>query len=235
MKETNKVSKWIKFVLINSLICLGFFVLSQLPSFLSAFLLLVYKKKLVYLDVLVTIIWLIASLFITHYIWKYYKKKNPEDKVEITLKDIGISFSYFLMGSLITFIGTISMEFFYGSSDSQNDEMIQMLIKKSPSVWFVLVMVVQLTFLAPILEELVIRGIPKVTLFKNSPNWFMLIMSSLFFSSLHQSTNIISFLIYAALGGVMCHAYLRRGRIIDSMIVHFFNNFLATIAFLFLI
>ncbi|MDT2816027.1 type II CAAX endopeptidase family protein [Vagococcus carniphilus] len=235
MKETNKVSKWIKFVLVNGLICLGFFLLSQVPSFLSAVLLMIYGKKIVYLDVLFTIIWLVITYFIASYIWKYYKEKNPEDKIQLTLKDIGISFGYFLTGSLITFIGGLSMEFVYGTSESQNDEMIQMLIKKSPSIWFVFVMIIQLTLLAPILEELVIRGIPKVTLFKDSPNWFMLVMTSLFFSSLHQSTNIISFLIYAALGGVMCHAYLRRGRIIDSMMVHFFNNLLATIAFLFLI
>ncbi|MFC6346290.1 CPBP family intramembrane glutamic endopeptidase [Vagococcus carniphilus] len=235
MKETNKVSKWIKFVLVNGLICLGFFLLSQVPSFLSAVFLVLYGKKIVFLDVFITVVWLVISFFITRYIWKYYKEKNQEDKIQLTLKDVGISFGYFLTGSLITFIGGLSMEFIYGNSESQNDEMIRMLINKSPSNWFILLMVIQLTLLAPILEELVIRGIPKVTLFKDSPNWFMLIMTSLFFSSLHQSTNIISFLIYAALGGVMCHAYLRRGRIIDSMMVHFFNNLLATIAFLFLI
>ncbi|MFY8330795.1 CPBP family intramembrane glutamic endopeptidase [Vagococcus carniphilus] len=235
MKETNKVSKWIKFVLVNGLICLGFFLLSQVPSFLSAVFLVLYGKKIVFLDVFITVVWLVISFFITRYIWKYYKEKNQEDKIQLTLKDVGISFGYFLAGSLITFIGGLSMEFIYGNSESQNDEMIRMLINKSPSNWFILLMVIQLTLLAPILEELVIRGIPKVTLFKDSPNWFMLIMTSLFFSSLHQSTNIISFLIYAALGGVMCHAYLRRGRIIDSMMVHFFNNLLATIAFLFLI
>lgn len=235
MKETNKVSKWIKFVLVNGLICLGFFLLSQVPSFLSAVFLVLYGKKLLFLDVFITVVWLVISFFITRYIWKYYKEKNQEDKIQLTLKDVGISFGYFLTGSLITFIGGLSMEFIYGNSESQNDEMIRMLINKSPSNWFILLMVIQLTLLAPILEELVIRGIPKVTLFKDSPNWFMLIMTSLFFSSLHQSTNIISFLIYAALGGVMCHAYLRRGRIIDSMMVHFFNNLLATIAFLFLI
>lgn len=235
MKETNKVSKWIKFVLVNGLICLGFFLLSQVPSFLSAVFLVLYGKKVVFLDVFITVVWLVISFFITRYIWKYYKEKNQEDKIQLTLKDVGISFGYFLTGSLITFIGGLSMEFIYGNSESQNDEMIRMLINKSPSNWFILLMVIQLTLLAPILEELVIRGIPKVTLFKDSPNWFMLIMTSLFFSSLHQSTNIISFLIYAALGGVMCHAYLRRGRIIDSMMVHFFNNLLATIAFLFLI
>ncbi|MFW7432585.1 CPBP family intramembrane glutamic endopeptidase [Vagococcus carniphilus] len=235
MKETNKVSKWIKFVLVNGLICLGFFLLSQVPSFLSAVFLVLYGKKVLFLDVFITVVWLVISFFITRYIWKYYKEKNQEDKIQLTLKDVGISFGYFLTGSLITFIGGLSMEFIYGNSESQNDEMIRMLINKSPSNWFILLMVIQLTLLAPILEELVIRGIPKVTLFKDSPNWFMLIMTSLFFSSLHQSTNIISFLIYAALGGVMCHAYLRRGRIIDSMMVHFFNNLLATIAFLFLI
>ncbi len=232
MKKTNSLIDWIKFVLKNALICLGFFLLSQLPSFLSGITLVVYSQQLLPLDIVATLIWLIASFFITRYVYRYYKKNKTEESLKVSFKDVAIAFGYFLMGSVLTLVGNLSMSFFYDTMESENDLMIQTMLEKSPSNWFVLIMVVQLVILAPILEELAIRGIPKVTLFQKSPDWFMLVMTSLFFSSLHQSANIISFMIYAALGGLMCHAYLRRGRIIDSMLVHFFNNLVATIAFL---
>ncbi|WP_186302497.1 CPBP family glutamic-type intramembrane protease [Staphylococcus hominis] len=61
-----------------------------------------------------------------------------------------------------------------------------------------------------------------------SSNWFTVLSS--IFSSLHSSTNWISFLIYMTLGMVFYMAYNRRKNLKDSVMVHMLNNAFASVS-----
>ena len=81
-----------------------------------------------------------------------------------------------------------------------------------------------------------------VLVFKLAMSYFMfkdknftvaIILSSIFFSSMHLSGNIISFIIYAGIGAACFMAYWRKKNINDAILIHFLNNLPGAIMLIF--
>ncbi|QEA59499.1 CPBP family intramembrane metalloprotease [Leuconostoc koreense] len=91
-------------------------------------------------------------------------------------------------------------------------------------------MVIYGTFLAPVVEELVFRGLILNYFFRKSWWWANIILSGLVFSLPHMDalpTNIadtLSFMIYASMGMVLAYIYKKTGDLKNSIAVHMMNN-----------
>ena len=232
MKENSSLGKNFGTIILGIIIIIGMFVLIQVPQVVLVLFNKVFEKNNQFVNILLSICWLLILAGIIWFMWGYYRKKSGDVDTKITGKDVWRAVKFFLLGRVIAILGTGLMEQFYGNATSANDETIQSLFSSDASVYFVLLMAVTIAVGAPILEELVFRGIPTALLFKNTSKWVPLILTSLAFSSVHLFSNPISFAMYAILGGIMYWAYCYKGRIIDSMMFHFLNNIFGAIALL---
>lgn len=79
---------------------------------------------------------------------------------------------------------------------------------------------------APILEELLFRGVIMGKIFSPTSYWG-LVISSLLFGLVHSPTDIGSWGIYAGGGFVLGWLYRKTGRLDYCMVLHFINNGLA--------
>lgn len=224
-KKQNKVLS----IILAVVILLGFVVLSQIP--ISTVLLVNELAKLgVIWGYIGAIVWALLLYVIIKFTWKYYRKISGDEDRSIKKGDVGRALVYFLIGRVLAVVFTLVMQGVYGEGTSANDEAIQGMFTKGTPVIVLLLFSLSISIAAPILEELIFRGLTTHLLFKKTPTWVPMIVTSLAFSGVHQSSNIISFLMYFSLGMLMYHAYQRRGRIVDSMLFHFFNNLIAGIA-----
>ena len=135
---------------------------------------------------------------------------------------------------------TVIMQSIYGVETSKNDEILMKQVEQLqrlnvPTVIALLSFFIAIVFVAPYLEELLFRGIFKETIFKKTAFLLPLIISSVVFSSLHGSTNWVSFLMYMALGMGFYMAYHRRRNLKDSMMVHMLNNTFAGVSMIIMI
>ncbi|MCI0129975.1 type II CAAX endopeptidase family protein [Vagococcus sp. CY53-2] len=232
MKEEVSIGKKIALFIIGIFIILGMLIVSEFPSVLLTLFQPIFNKKQNGVSFILFMCWLIVLVGVIWFIWRYYKKKSHDIDTSVTGKDIWRAFKIFLLGRVIAIVGTGLMQQFYGTGSSANDEAIAALFSQDESIYYVLIMTITIAIKAPILEELIFRGLPTTLLFPKMPVWVPMIVTSLVFSSVHLSSNIISFGMYASLGALMYGAYSSRGRIIDSMLVHFMNNIMGAIVLL---
>ena len=93
----------------------------------------------------------------------------------------------------------------------------------SQHIFFALLFVATIAFIAPIMEELIFRGFGTAFFFKNNQKVLPAIVTSVVFTLPHIA-QLTEFPIYFALGLVLYLSYARRGNIKDSMLVHILNN-----------
>ena len=232
MKDNKSMIKKIISLIFAVVIVVVMIFVGQLPTFVLGHFEPIFNKQNNLISSILFVCWLLMFMGIIWFVWGYYQKKSDDLDTKISGKDVWRAFKIFLVGRLIAIIGTGLMQQLYGNGTSANDNEIMALFGPEKSIYFVLIMTISVAIGAPILEELTFRGLPTALIFKNTPKWIPMIVTSLAFSGVHLSSNIISFAMYASLGALMYWAYSSRGRIIDSMLVHFFNNIFGAIALL---
>lgn len=87
-------------------------------------------------------------------------------------------------------------------------------------------------FASPIIEEVTFRGLLVDGCFPANMFWIPIIVSGVAFSIVHMSSNPISWLIYAVMGGTFAYVYKRTGKLQSTIILHGFNNLIAVGAML---
>ena len=85
--------------------------------------------------------------------------------------------------------------------------------------------------LAPVLEEIIFRGILPLKIFKGYEGWGY-IVGGLLFALFHGPTNIVSFVIYAVSSVILTLLAYRTRRLEVSIAVHMINNGLPAIIML---
>ncbi|MGQ7366617.1 CPBP family glutamic-type intramembrane protease [Streptococcus suis] len=86
---------------------------------------------------------------------------------------------------------------------------------------------------APVLEELIFRGILMGKVFGKDSN-IGLLLSSFLFGLIHNPTNIGSWVVYGGMGLVLGLAYRISGKYTNALILHMVNNFLSVLLMLLL-
>lgn len=118
----------------------------------------------------------------------------------------------------------------YHQTSTANNEAINSLMHSNHVV--MVTMAIGACTLAPVAEELVFRGVLMNVLFARDWFWLKVIVSGLVFSAAHASTNPVSFLIYAYLGGVLAFVYRKSGKLRNSMLLHGLNNVISMLVLL---
>lgn len=91
-------------------------------------------------------------------------------------------------------------------------------------------MIIYGVVLAPIVEEIIFRGLVIHYFFRQSWWWASIILSGLLFAFPHMGTvptnlaDTLSYLIYTVMGMVMAYVYKKTGNLQDSIAIHFINN-----------
>lgn len=225
--------------IINILIFIGLMFLVSSPTMIAGSIIYsVVNHASLWIVIGITVLGIIWTIFIMWlFRWYYHKKSYETLQHRFRLKDILINILWFIVLRITIGVFTLIMQSVFGDNISENDKILlnqmeQLNDLSVGSVIGLLFFLIVIIFVAPFLEELLFRGIFKETIFKKSAFLLPLIISSAIFSSLHGSTNWISFLMYMTLGMFFYLVYNRRKNLKDSMMVHMLNNAMAGIAML---
>lgn len=212
---------------------IGFVLLSLVPVQMIITLMLFADHFSTTTNIILGIICFILIILIIMYLWNRHFKYSKEKLQKIRLRDLGFAFLFFFITRVIAVVGTLLITWLYGEEMTANDEAIMELTDHSNTfaLYFIL-FVLALGILGPIAEELAYRGIGTHLLFKKGAFWLPLIITSSIFGLMHTPTNIISFLLYGLMGVIFFLAYHRRKNILDSILVHMFNNGISAIVLL---
>ena len=179
-----------------------------------------------------TAAYLVFVAFSIIWLWKWYQKGAPTEHQhqKIGWKDFGIVMLFYLAGRVIAVAGTVINQLVSGNQMSMNDQAIFGLTAglKEGFLPFTICFLLVIGIVAPIIEELVFRGLASQLLFSGGNKWLAAIVTSLIFGLLH-ATNLIEWIMYTGLGIVFYLAYARRRNIKDSILLHMINNILPAI------
>ena len=162
-------------------------------------------------SLVLSIIFTLVELAIFFYVGKKYDLFHIR---KISLKDmLNWLLSYAL---LVLFYMLVN---FLGPTQSDTTQSIQSLSLSLP------VLFLDLCILAPISEEIFMRGLLQGTVFKNT--YIGLVTTSVFFAYLHGPYTISSFITYLGMGFAFGIRYKTSDNLWNSILLHFLNNLVA--------
>ena len=158
-----------------------------------------------------SIIFTLVELAIFFYVGRKYDLFHIR---KISLKDmLKWLLSYVL---LVLFYMLVN---FLGPTQSDTTQSIQSLSLSLP------VLFLDLCILAPVTEEIFMRGLLQGTVFKNT--YIGLVTTSVFFAYLHGPYTIPSFITYLGMGFAFGIRYKTSDNLWNSILLHFLNNLVA--------
>lgn len=104
-------------------------------------------------------------------------------------------------------------------------EQEQAVLEFGRSGWGYLLSAVSSVMVAPVIEELLFRGILFAGLAKRWPIWLAAVVSSLAFAFLHGQVNVGIYTFI--LGCLLSWSYVRSGSLYPGIVLHFVNNLVA--------
>ena len=183
-----------------------FLILIFIPIHLSIADKIMWTNSLV-----LSIIFTLVELAIFFYVGKKYDLFHIR---KISLKDIlNWLLSYAL---LVLFYMLVN---FLGPTQSDTTQSIQSLSLSLP------VLFLDLCILAPVTEEIFMRGLLQGTVFKNT--YIGLVTTSVFFAYLHGPYTISSFITYLGMGFAFGIRYKTSDNLWNSILLHALNNLVA--------
>ncbi|NQI71470.1 CPBP family intramembrane metalloprotease [Streptococcus suis] len=217
VKDWNVVKNW-KFLLVG-LVVLALNVLTQmamsaLPNFDGTNLLIAAALLLFAV---------VVGLVLTSKIglWKSEQKWGMLKNIAFVVLAFIVMFGLKIIGGQL-----IMLEEGYGQTTA-NQEVI------NNSGLPVLLLFLFAVLFAPVLEELIFRGILMGKVFGKDSN-IGLLLSSFLFGLIHNPTNIGSWVVYGGMGLVLGLAYRISGKYTNALILHMVNNFLSVLLMLLL-
>ncbi|CAM3183093.1 CPBP family intramembrane glutamic endopeptidase [Leuconostoc rapi] len=117
---------------------------------------------------------------------------------------------------------------FTGVTTTENQTAIQNLTEHLNVT--MVAMVIYGVVLAPVVEEIIFRGLVINYFFRHSWWWASIILSGVLFAFPHMGAvptnlaDVLSYLIYMVMGMVMAYVYKKTGNLQDSIAIHFINN-----------
>ena len=128
---------------------------------------------------------------------------------------------------LISILGTALLRWLNGDVTTANQASLIEEFQRGNGI----LLPIMLGVLAPIVEEIVFRGILPLKIFKGYEGWGY-IVGGLLFALFHGPTNIVSFVIYAVSSVILTLLAYRTRRLEVSIAVHMINNGLPAIIML---
>lgn len=173
-------------------------------------------------DTLYSLIMLVISVYLTRDLLGRSINVLAENPGKV-FKTIITTLPLMLLGSFVLnyLITTLT-----GQVEAENQSMIIDLYAQAPYL-----IIIQALLYAPIVEEIMFRGLVFGSLSKKS-NFIGVLVSSSLFGLVHVLSSVLSgnfadlwfFPTYALLGFFLNRAYIKSGSIVSSMALHFLNN-----------
>lgn len=179
-------------------------------------------------DTIYSIIMLVVSIYFTRDLLLRSINELADNPGKV-FKTIVTTLPMMLLGSIVLnyLITTLT-----GQSEAQNQTEIIGLFEQAPYL-----IIIQALLYAPIVEEIMFRGLVFGGLSKKSMVFAIIVSSSLFglahvYNSLLSGnfTDLWFFPTYALLGYFLNRAYIKSGSIVSSMALHFLNNAIGLLA-----
>lgn len=154
---------------------------------------------------------------------------NLGRNIKIIFKHVGLIY-------LVNVIMNLIILYLFGDNTSGN----QALVESGFAIFPVLYAFTAVIF-APIVEEILFRGVLYQELRKKGNYWIPVAISSLSFGLIHtlpiflvssDVSELLFLVVYTAMGYLMTRAYEKTGTIWSSIGVHFMNNLIATVVLL---
>lgn len=180
-----------------------------------------FLQFIYYFGILALIVYLFKSVFIKEKLTKSLGKFLKKDILPVVLLMYGLNFVVSILLALLQIQGT-----------SDNQQTVDMTFQLMPVVTTFTVLV-----FAPIVEEVVFRGVIYSSIRQKSSFLVASLVSSILFALLHFSgsmTDIPYLLVYGTLGWIMCYSYNKSKTIYAPIAVHFINNFIAILMMAFM-
>ncbi len=204
-----------------SLLALFLAVQTQVPFVLIQF----YKGRDQSFSMGYTLLILMIYLLIIFYALRMAKKEGllTLDFSFFNLKSvIWLVLSYLITFGVSIFAAIIMVLEGQLSGTTANQAALQNLFQSTP----VILLVVGAVFSAPILEEILFRGLIPQKLFPKH-ELIGLIVGSILFGFFHGPTNIGSFVLYAGMGGVLALVVHQTKRLEMGILAHMLRNAIA--------
>ena len=128
---------------------------------------------------------------------------------------------------LISVLGTVLIRWLHGEVTTANQASLMEEFRRGD----IILLSIMLGVLAPVVEEIIFRGILPLKIFKGYEGWGY-IVGGLLFALFHGPTNIVSFVIYAVSSVILTLLAYRTRRLEVSIAVHMINNGLPAIIML---
>lgn len=139
-----------------------------------------------------------------------------KDDWKFLVKYIPSSYILFLLGN-----GLVVMVF--GEAEAVNQLAVEGMFESVP-VWQMFIMIV---VVAPVVEELLFRGLILFSGKQLETTWLRIVISAILFGAIHNPTNIQSIYTYVGMGFIFSYAAKRTQSIEAPIIYHFLNNLIA--------
>jgi membrane protease YdiL (CAAX protease family) len=179
-------------------------------------------------DTIYSIIMLVVSIYFTKDLLLRSINELADNPGKV-FKTIITTLPMMLLGSIVL---NYLITTFTGQAEAQNQTEIIGLFEQAPYL-----IIIQALLYAPIVEEIMFRGLVFGGLSKKSMVFAVIVSSSLF-GLAHVYNSILSgnfadlwfFPTYALLGYFLNRAYIKSGSIVSSMALHFLNNAIGLLA-----
>ena len=157
--------------------------------------------------------------------FRAFKEKLLENVIWSCSVGIGILYGASIVANILVNLLLGSK----GADGSANQQLFELLLSNN-----LIIMAIQAVILAPIVEELLFRGV----IFRSLRKYGLLIahiVSALLFGFLHiysallngDMTQLIQMIPYVAMGFVFSYSYEKRGNIGSAILLHMLNNLIA--------
>lgn len=175
--------------------------------------------------------YLTVAFYVVLFLGYFGFSLNPEDREALFYEEVeerkpwSLAFVPFFVMGLTTIIYVLVLESFFpklfDSFINAPNIMEDLNFSENPVAYILLF--ISIVLLAPVVEEIVFRGILFNLLNKKRGLLFSMIVSSVFFGILHAETMFPT----AVIGFVLCFIYQKTGSLKLSMAGHMFNNLVA--------
>ncbi len=137
---------------------------------------------------------------------------------------------YYIPGSFLLYsLGYSFIVSIFGEGEAVNQLAVESMFSHLP-IWQIFLMTV---IVAPIVEEVLFRGLVLFSAGEQKTSWLRVIISSLLFGLVHTPTNISSFYTYVGMGFIFSYAGKRTESLEGPIIYHFLNNLMGFISLVF--
>lgn len=173
-------------------------------------------------------LWVISSRKIPLFNRKQLTKKESFIVRGLDKEDWRFLVKYIPTSYILFLLGNGVMIQLFGEADAANQLAVEEMFAYVP-VWQMFLMIV---IVAPVVEELLFRGLILFSGKELETTWVRLILSAALFGLIHRPTNIQSIYTYVGMGFIFSYAGKRTQSVEAPIIYHFLNNLLAFAAVL---